>query len=1034
MKIFITPAALACLSAVQITAQVIQSAGIGTPNASAVITESGPDYRIWRSLDPARSANPGNGHMVEIATGMNFWNGTNWSESVPAFEASAKRNAFVANRIQHRARVSFDINVQGAISVSTPNGQVLSSTPIAIGLYDAASGQSLVLATITNTPATLVSSNQVYFENAFRGGACASILYTIERDSFAQDIVFSGYLDPAAYGFPTNSTRVQIITEFYQPPRPEVLRQPMYVEGNPILRAAMASPDLMDETLSFDRLVIGVGEAYTLPTLLEPAGAQSLVAKEFTQTPDGRYFLIESVPYSALQSGFYLLPDCSPTGPTQGAVRRGSLKSMLAALPSAPQRSQTKLAALEASGRQLHGSLAIHPSVIIDYRATLNTGATLLQGDTTYLVSGAVSCSALTMEGGAVLKYKAGASVTVNSTTPKNSGLYRPVVFTGVDDDTVGESMSGYANSGYTGTISSSGYANPALKLGQLSLTASGCVFRYAQKAIQYAATSASAASITLTHAQLYKCIRGIDLTWAGCGCSGGCSPITLSLNNAVMTGVQYPIYYGNLNCTVSPSLVNCTVDQAANLVGGSGSLSYSAINSVFANITNSTSGTFSGNNNGFYSSSQSFGSSRTTVTSSPFQTVGAGNYYLTDASGFRNAGTSSGVSASLLTDLGKRTTYPPYVVATTTINTPQTYSAQAQRDTDTLDLGYHYDPLDWELGGVLVTNATVTVNVGTAIGVFGTNTSTYGLAIGQAAALQCQGAPNSRVWIAQFNTVQEQPYTNWLQTSGGALSSEFQGLSPGSTIYCRLTSWSTLGMAVPDFYGPTNSGPFNFQDCEFHGGKVVSAQPTVNLTNCLLERAFTDLEPKDGLTTFVRVGLVYGGAFVFGPTNSLVQDVLFDGTSITNWNGYTGGFNAYDTGAQRLLPNQSADIILSAAPSYKVGPLGNYYQVTNSVLINADTSTAAYQVGLYHYTVTTNLVSGYEIKETNSLVDVSYHYVATDANGNPIDTNGDGIPDYLSDVNGDGAVNSGEISWSASGDLGLKVLITRPKNGATIP
>ena len=81
-----------------------------------------------------------------------------------------------------------------------------------------------------------------------------------------------------------------------------------------------------------------------------------------------------------------------------------------------------------------------------------------------------------------------------------------------------------------------------------------------------------------------------------------------------------------------------------------------------------------------------------------------------------------------------------------------------------------------------------------------------------------------------------------------------------------------------------------------------------------------------------------------------------------------------------------------------------------------------------------TNLVSGYEIKETNSLVDVSYHYVAGDANGNPIDTNGDGTPDYLSDINGNGVVNSGEISWNASGDLGLKVLITRPKSNSTLP
>lgn len=661
-------------------AQVAVPVGANAPTAEVV--DSGPDYRLWQSLDPARLARPGAGQMVELATGMNYWDGTNWSQSVPSFQPNSQQGAFVASQVQHVTRVSADINVQGAIGLKTPDGQFLSSTPLGIALYDAASGQSLLLATITNTAGVMISSNQVYFDNAFRGGACASVLYTIERDSFSQDIIFSGYLDPAAYGFPTNTTRIQIITELFQPPTPEILRQPMYVETNSLLRQAMASPDLMDETLTFGRLVIGAGQAYTVPSLLEPAGSASLVAKEFTQTADGRYFLVESVPYSALQNGFYTLPDCSPNGPTQGAVRRGSLKKMLATLPTPPRGSKSRFVSVSQTPRFAKGFPRV-PSVTIDYRATLSTGPTTAQADTTYLVSGTVSGSALTLEGGAVLKYKVGAAINVSSVIMKNSGLYRPVIFTGVDDDTVGESMNGFPSSGYTGTINSSGYANPALGMTQLTLTASGCVFRYAQKAIQYAATSTSAATITLSHAQLYKCIRGIDLTWAGCG-SGSGGTITVKLNNILMTSVLNPINYTNLSATVTPTLVNCTVDQVTKLVGGTGTLSYSAVNSVFANITNSTSGTFSGNNNGFFNSAQSFGTSKFIVSASPFQSIGAGNYYLTDASGFRNAGTSSGLSSSFISDLARRTTYPPLIIATTTLNTPQSYSAQAQRDTDT--------------------------------------------------------------------------------------------------------------------------------------------------------------------------------------------------------------------------------------------------------------------------------------------------------------------------------------------------------------
>jgi len=69
-----------------------------------------------------------------------------------------------------------------------------------------------------------------------------------------------------------------------------------------------------------------------------------------------------------------------------------------------------------------------------------------------------------------------------------------------------------------------------------------------------------------------------------------------------------------------------------------------------------------------------------------------------------------------------------------------------------------------------------------------------------------------------------------------------------------------------------------------------------------------------------------------------------------------------------------------------------------------------------------------------NSIVDIGYHYVSTDTIGIPIDTNGDGIPDYISDANGNGLVDSGEIGWNITGDLGLQVIITRPRAGSILP
>jgi hypothetical protein len=86
---------------------------------------------------------------------------------------------------------------------------------------------------------------------------------------------------------------------------------------------------------------------------------------------------------------------------------------------------------------------------------------------------------------------------------------------------------------------------------------------------------------------------------------------------------------------------------------------------------------------------------------------------------------------------------------------------------------------------------------------------------------------------------------------------------------------------------------------------------------------------------------------------------------------------------------------------------LGGYYLPANSPLIDAGTGTAD-QWGLYHFTTQTN-----QLKETNSPVDIGFHYVAVDTNGIPFDANSDGIPDYLADANGNGAVDTGEVPWN---------------------
>jgi len=142
-----------------------------------------------------------------------------------------------------------------------------------------------------------------------------------------------------------------------------------------------------------------------------------------------------------------------------------------------------------------------------------------------------------------------------------------------------------------------------------------------------------------------------------------------------------------------------------------------------------------------------------------------------------------------------------------------------------------------------------------------------------------------------------------------------------------------------------------------------------------------------------------------------VVRECSFDATSInTNTLNVNPSivyydYNAFLQGSDRILPAGAHDQIVTNY-NWQASWLGNYYLPTNSILINTGGVTADL-IYLYHFTTQTN-----QAKETNSVVDIGFHVVATDSNGRPIDTDGDGIADYLEDLNGNGNGADDPTSW----------------------
>jgi hypothetical protein len=152
----------------------------------------GPHERVWRPVvsntGPRQHADtrvPNPKGVVEIASGMNRWDGEaqQWVPSEPGFLLSLDGSFFAADRIQHQTHVAANLNTPGAVQTLAPNGTsqpiLLSSTPVAIGLYDAATGSNAIIAGITNCSGYLVAETdgkQIVFPDAFNeNGVKASV-------------------------------------------------------------------------------------------------------------------------------------------------------------------------------------------------------------------------------------------------------------------------------------------------------------------------------------------------------------------------------------------------------------------------------------------------------------------------------------------------------------------------------------------------------------------------------------------------------------------------------------------------------------------------------------------------------------------------------------------------------------------------------------------------------------------------------------------------------------------------------------------
>jgi hypothetical protein len=948
----------------------------------SAIVERGPHHRVWERVWQERTEE---GQIVEraskvmeLATGMHYWGDGTWQDSKEEIEIGAQ--GAVARLGQHQVTFAPNLNAAGAIDLVSPDGKRFRSHVLGVAFTDAASGQSVLIAEIKDSVGE-IHKNQVVYPDAFLGEILGNVRYTYSRAGLEQDIIILTPLpSPAAYGMDPATTRVEIWTEFLNPPAASIGSRVLHEETDAIKRATMLVPDLTDETLNFGTMSIGGGRAFPLEGTQE-AGLP--VAKTWA-TIDGRNFLIETVEFPTVAPLLQALAPAARLQNQQQARAKPQKQTRLQfaqALPKLQASSKNASKLMRLAGTPMSGR-----GLVFDY-IQLNSTLTncTFSAQFTYRITGPVNLYGTNnvLEGGTVIKFDAGvgATIDVKGILRTDTDLYRPAVLTATHDASFGEKIAGTLN-GY--------YASPALNF---DFSVSGQPAALQNLRILYATTGVRFNGGTgheLRHVQVGLCGTAIQADSAGYSIRNG---LAWNLTNALAG-----------SGSTTGSWENVTFDAVTNLISSSVGFFTNCLLTAVANT------------NGI------LGASNITLASSSgvYNTVGSGYHYLAESSPYRGLGTAN-INSNLAQDLKARATQAPLTL-TNLIATNTTLAPQIPPDTNQVDIGFHYPILDFLASGVTVSNATLALTNGVAIGI-DYSASQWGFILKQGKVVSIGNALKTN-YLGRAHMVQELSAGN-----PGTRACFYDALSASGTRDCelrlRFTDFSQLIEDGYLLYIGTKFGAIEFTDSRMYNQSIVlttSGTGTLvcGLTNTYWERGgivLGQFTTGGGVTVHLRNNLFRNvGSFHFagGNTTWTVRDNLFD-TALLDDHGGTvdSSHNAYFL-TTNALPGGVNDIVLTNLV-YDTGPFSRYYLPTNSPLVDAGSVTNASLTRFYWYTSFTN-----QAVEGTTRLNIGKLWMAV-SDGRPIDSDGDGVPYWT-----DGDPNSPGIGL-------LTITIESPANGALV-
>jgi hypothetical protein len=933
------------------------------------IIERAANHRIWRTVRVFTNYAGGvpqvqmlTNKVTELASGVCYQLADgSYADSNPEVVLAADGGA-EATQLPHKLYCSADLYKPGAIRLTLPSGEVMSSTFRGLYFYDVESQRSVHIASITNCIGVIYKPNKIVYSNCVAGsGVSADLVLTVTPAGLEQDIVLHERLpfSPTDAGLNPATTIVEAITEFFTCPVPEKETRTLPAEG-----VSGEGLELADETLRFASMSMQEGRAYSRGTTNAVAGLsagaavrESIAVGKTWQQDGNRKFLRESVRWLDLQKHLNRLRTNSssltnaavskrvPDGLVQG---RGVPSEMLA--DAAPTKKVMHLGTLRPSNQDPFSE----PVFIWDYILVGGTYTSFtFKSRENYLVSGPVTIGSAVIED-AIIKfsgYESNPGINITGSVLCKTSPSRMAVLTASTDATIGELVGG-------GNPEIGGHAYPALSLGSTAAAADikYLKIRYAFRGVNFNNTGKQN---KLRHCQISD--TAVSTYSVG---------NTLAAHNNLFVNV-FSAFEGQ-SFTVNAQ--HLTVHNAVALaLGSGGAATVNLVNSLIVGTAGCEGATCS-----------SDASSVWIELDEPiFASSGLGSHYLPNNSAYHRVGLSP-IDMNLREDLKAKSTYAPMNLAASYTANTTLFAGVPRNLGPNYDIGYSYDVIDYYADGVVVENCILLITNGLTIG-FGGGVQSSAFELRSGGRIYSESSPERMNRFLHCRYLQE-GYGNQ-----NPRSTIITGSSPGGALHeirLRFTEMIANTATDPHLLVTSYLGALALTDCQFREGALESygatgAETRIGFTNNLFEFVRTRVSGVNSTTHFeARNNLFRGGQLdmLFGSFAWGVRDNLFHGVLLTaNGSNIGNSHNGYY--ATQPLAGSGPNYVLPAAVSFGEGPLGKYYLPSGSSPLLSGGSRIPADAALFHHTTQlSQLKEGQKPLDQYGLIqkiDVGFHYVA---------------------------------------------------------